>query len=312
MRQWLQIIKETSIGTTPAADSSNSIWIDIEETDPGITVTPSIYNVRSALPNRGVVNRISGSGSDAIAGNLSTKLYHEHADFWKEAVFVPSIRNTDEPYLPTYTITRVWRSNAWTARVEQYKRCQFQSVTLTGSNQPGQDPIAIDLTVIGGEYKDDASLSAPACTVFPTELYLWPMTELKLNNVSIRQHLKGWQLTINHAVTPSRSVERYPNFYTYGGWSPELSFTTDLNNHDFRAKYLSIRSSFSSAIYAADNMLELTYAVDKKITFPFYNAMFSVNNPQRPPGGEHTQASTILPHYDCTNLDMTCTVTNPE
>ena len=40
MRQWLQIIKESTIGTTPSADSTNSVWIDIEETDPAVNLTP--------------------------------------------------------------------------------------------------------------------------------------------------------------------------------------------------------------------------------------------------------------------------------
>ena len=72
-----------------------------------------------------------------------------------------------------------------------------------------------------------------------------------------------------------------------------------------------IRTAFADAIYATNNSFVMTYAADKKVTFNFFNAMFSALNPQRPPGAPHTQNATITPFYDCTNLDLTCTITNP-
>jgi len=311
MRQWIQIIKETAIGTTPTADSTNSIWIDIEETDPGITVTPSMFNIRTALPKRGVTNRISGSGSDSVAGTLSTALYHEHASFWHDAVFEPSIRNTDEPYLPTYTINRAWRDDGWVSRVEQYKRCVFQAATITGTNAQGSDPIRLQLTVIGGELNTGASLAAPACTVYPDELYLWPMTDFELNDISLKSYVRSVSLTIAHTVTPRRHMNRYPDGYTYSSWAPSFAVEMDMFSHAFREQYLDIRTAFANAIYATNNALTFTYAVDKIIKFDFYNAMFSALDPQRPPNGDHTQSATIVPFYDCTNMDLTCTVTNP-
>jgi len=85
----------------------------------------------------------------------------------------------------------------------------------------------------------------------------------------------------------------------------------DMFSHDYRTQYLDIRTAFADAIYASNNSFVLTYDVDKIVTFDFYNAMFSALDPQRPPGSDHTQSATIVPFFDCTNLDLTCTITNP-
>jgi len=311
MRQWMQIIKETAIGTTPVASGLNSIWIDMEESDPSINLTPSMYQIRSALPKRGVTNRLTGSGTDNISGSFNVGLYHEQVAFWKDAVFEPSLVSTVYPFLPTYTINRAWVDDGYVARVEQYKRCLFSACTITGSNADGGDPIRMDLTVIGGEYNSGATLTAPACSVFPTELYLWTGTDYELNDVSLKQYIRSLSLTITHSVAPVRHMNRYPDRYGYYGWNPAFAVEMDMFSHAYRTKYLDIRTSFASAIYATNNMLEFTYAADKKLTFNFFNAMFNQLDPQRPPGGDHTHSAGVIPYYDCTNLDMTCTVTNP-
>jgi len=311
MRQWMQIIKETDILTTPTASDSNSIWIDLEESDPSINLTPSMYQIRSALPKRGVTTRLSGSAQDAIAGSFSVALYHEQANFWHDAVFEPTLVSTIYPTLPTYTINRAWVDDGFISRVEQYRRCVFSACTITGSNAAGSDPIRLNLTVLGGEFVSGVTLTAPACTVFPDELYLWTGTDIKINNTSIKSYVRGFTHTITHTIQPRRHMNRYPDGYTYSGWNVSLGIDMDMFSHAYREQYLDIRTSFADAIYASNNYLEFTYAADKKVKFDFYDAMFSALDPQRPPSGDHTQAATIIPHYDCTLLDMTCTITNP-
>ena len=313
MRQWLQLIKEDTPGTTPTADANNSIWIDMEETDPAINLVPTMFQIRSALPKRGVTNRIAGSSQDSINGSIATALYHEQANFWKSTVFEPVLGASPLylPSLPTVTINRGWVDDGGTARYEQYKRCLFSGFTLNGSNEGTGAPIRLSVNIIGGEFNGSATISPPACTVFPTELYLWSMCDFELNNTSIKSYVRSLSLSVTHNVTPRYHMNRFPDSYGYHGWSPSFSVGMDMFSHDYRTQYLDIRTAFADAIYASNNSFVLTYAVDKVVTFDFYNAMFSALDPQRPPGSDHTQSATIVPFFDCTNLDLTCTITNP-
>lgn len=313
MRQWLQIIRESTIGTTPVADANNSIWVDIEETDPAVNLTPVMFNIRTALPRRGVTNRISGSAQDAISGTITTALYHEHANFWESTVFEPTVGASPLflPSLPTVTINRGWADDGGTVRYEQYKRCIFSGFTLTGSNEGTGAPIRLSVNVIGGEYNGSATISPPACSAFPTRLYLWSGVDFKLDNVSLKNYIRSISMSVTHAVSPRMHANRYPDSYGYFGWSPSIQVGMDMFSHAYRTQFLDIRTAFADAIYATNNKLELTYDADEKVTFDFYNAMFSALDPQRPPGGDHTQNATIVPFYDCSNYDMTCTITNP-
>ena len=313
MRQWLQIIKEATPGTTPTATGANSIWLDMEENDPGINLVPTMFTIRSALPRRGVTSRLTGSSQDAINGSISTALYHEQANFWKDTVLEPT--QGAPPYyvpsLPTVTINRGWLDNGGTVRYEQYKRCTFSGFTLSGSNQGSSAPIRLSVNILGGEYNGGATIAPPACSVFPTLVYLWSMADLKINNVSLKPVVLSLSVQATHAVTPVYHMNRFPDRYSYTGWSPSVTVAMDMDSHAYRTKYLDIRTAFASAIYATNNNIELTYAADRKVRFDLYNAMFSELSPQRPPGGDHTQNGTVVPYYDCTNLDMICTITNP-
>lgn len=313
MRQWLQIIKETVPGTTPAATGTNSIWLDMEENDPAINLVPTMFTIKSALPKRGVTARITGSSQDTANGSIQTALYHEQAQFWKDVVFEPTLGASPYfvPSLPTVTINRGWLDNSGNVRYEQYKRCSFTSFSLSGSNQGSAAPIRLSLNLIGGEYNGGATIAPPSCSAFPTSVYLWSMADFKLNNVSLKSVVLSLSVQATHGVTPVYHMNRYPDRYTYTGWTPSVTVAMDMDSHTYRTKYLDIRTAFASATYATNNNVELTYAADKKVKFDLYNAMFSELNPQRPPGGDHSQNGTIVPYYDCTNLDMTCTITNP-
>jgi hypothetical protein len=312
MRQWLQLIKEATVGTTPTADSTNSIWIDLETSDPAINLVPSMFTIRSALPHRGVTNRLAGSSQDAISGSIETALYHEQANFWHDTVFEPTVSGTyNVTSLPTVTINRGWLDETETVRYEQYKRCILTGFSINGSNSASGAPVRLSVNVLGGEYNGSATIAPPGCSDFPVKLYLWSMTDLVLNDVSIKSYLSSLTIAATHTVTPKIHANRYPDSYRHGGWEPSVTAGMDMFSHAYRTKHLAIRTAFADAIYATDNYVEFTYDADEKIKFDLYNAMFSALTPNRTPGQPHTQAATIVPYFDCTNKDMTCTITNP-
>lgn len=311
MQYWMQIIKEATVGTTPTADADNSIWIDLGTTDPGIVYTPEITEIKSALPRRGVTSRFAVSTRGSVSGSLTTGLYHEQADFWNAVTLSQTIGGS-APYpasIPTVTINTGWTDDGGTARYEQYKRCIIPTYSLSGSNT--QDPINLTVSVVGGQYNGGATIAPPACSNFPVELYLWNMTTLELNDTQIENYLLSWTIAGNHTITPRRHINKYPDTFHYGGFAPSLNVSLDMFSHAYRTQYLDIETAFADAIYSTNNKLELTYAVDKKVTFNLYDVMFRSLTPSRTPGQPHTQSATIVPFYDCTNLDMTCTITNP-
>lgn len=314
MRQWLRLVKEDTPGTTPTPDADNSIYIDMEENDPAINLVPVMYKIRSAMPKRGMVDRLTGSAQDGINGSIPTALYHEQADFWRATVFEPAYSGTapNPPTgLPTVTVDRGWLDDTGTARYERYKRCMFNAYTITGSSDGAAAPIRLSVNVIGGEYDGTATIAAPSCTAFPTELYLWSMCDFELNDVSLKSYVSSLSLNVTHLITPRQHMNRFPDSFGYHGWEKSFSVEMDMFSHAYRAQFFDIRSSFAEAIYATNNSFAMTYATDKKVTFNFYNALFSALDPRRPPGGNHTQSATIVPFFDCTNLDLTCTITNP-
>ncbi len=307
----MQIIKEATVGTTPTADADNSIWIDLGTTDPGIVYTPEITEIKSALPRRGVVSRFAVSSRGTVSGSLTTGLYHEQADFWN-AVTLSQTVGGSAPHpasIPTVTINSGWTDDAGTARYEQYKRCIVPSYSISGSNT--QDAINLNVSVLGGQYNGSATIAPPACSAFPVELYLYNMTSFLLNNVQIKDYLLSFTIAGNHTITPRRHINPYPDTYHYGGFSPSVSASLDMFSHAYRTQYLDIETAFADAIYATNNAIVLEYDTDKKVAFNLYDAMFRQLTPNRTPGQPHTQAATIVPFYDCTNLDMTCTITNP-
>lgn len=312
MRQWLQLIKESTPGTTPAADATNSIWVDLETSDPAINLVPAMFTIRSAMPHRGVTNRVTGSSQDNVSGSIETALYHEQANFWHDTVFEPTVSGTyNVTSLPTITVNRGWLDETEAVRYEQYKRCIFTGFSLSGSNNASAAPVRISVNLIGGEYNGAATIAPPACTAFPVKLYLWSMMNLVVNNVSMKPYMTALSVAATHTVTPKIHANRFPDSYRHGGWEPSVTAAMDMHSHEYRTKFLSIRQAFADAIYATNNYVELTWDADEKIKFDLYNAMFSALNPSRVPGQPHTQDATIVPYFDCTNKDMTCTITNP-
>jgi hypothetical protein len=312
MRQWLQLIKEATPGTTPTADAANSIWVDLETSDPAINLVPAMFTIRSAMPHRGVTNRLAGSAQDNISGSISTALYHEQANFWHDTVFEPTVTGTfNVTSLPTVTVNRGWLDETETVRYEQYKRCIFTGFSLTGSNAASGAPMRLTVNLIGGEYNGGATIAPPSCSAFPDELYLWSMCDMYLNNASIKTYLSSLTIAATHTITPKVHMNRFADSFRHGGWEPSLTAGMDMFSHAYRTQFLDIRTAFADAIYATNNYVEMTYAVDKKVRFNLFNAMFQALNPERVPGQPHMQNATVVPFYDCTNYDMNCTITNP-
>lgn len=310
MRQWLKIMKEDTYGTVPTdPDPTDVIWIDMEENDPTIDVTPQMYVINSALPSRGVTKRLTGASQYSVGGQIQTALYHEHANFWEEAVFEPTV-TSGIPNLPSYTIHRAYADNGGVVKAEQFTGCKFTAVTVTGSNQAAQAPIRLNLTVQGSRYIEDVALTAPTCSVFPTSVYLWSGVDLDIGGTSLKSLIRDLNLSITHRTNPIFHANQYADRIAYYGWDVSLATNYDMESHTIRNKFLDILTSFSAAKYNT-GFVDFIYAVDKKVRFNLYNVLFSAVNPQRPPGGDHMYAATLGPYYDCTNLDMTCTVTNP-
>ena len=309
MRQYIKIQKETTYNTPDT--NGDSIWLELAESDATIDAVPSMFTVRGARPSRGVVDIHSGATQYVVAGQIQTQLYHEQADFWHDAVFEPTVTNSI-PNLPSYTIYRSYVSNAGVARVERFSGAKFTTATITGTNAAASAPITLQLSLIASQWTDTGvTLTAPACGDFPDELYLWSMTDLTVGGTSLAGSMQSASIAINHAMSPIFHVNKYPDRISYYGWNPSVSTSLDLDSHAYTSKFQSILTSFASASYATNNKLEFTYANDKKVTFNLYNAHFRQLSTSRPPGGEFMQSATINPQYDCTNLDLTCTITNP-
>lgn len=309
MRQYLKIQKETTYNVPDT--SGTAIWLELGESDATIDAIPSMFTVRGARPSRGVVDIHMGSTQYAVSGQITTQLYHEQANFWHEAVFEPTV-TSNIPNLPSYTIYRSYVSNAGVSRVERFSGVKFASASLSGSSAGNQAPVAMQLSLVGSQWTDTGiTLAAPACVDFPTQLYLWPMTDLVLGGISLKGSMRSASISITHNMNPVFHVNPYPDRISYFGWTPSISTQLDLDSHAFTSKYQSILTSFDSAKYATNNKLEFTFAADKKVTFDLYNAYFTQLGTTRPPGGDFMQSGTIQTKYDCTNLDVTCTITNP-
>lgn len=313
MRQYLKIMKESTYNTKPTTPAaSDVIWLDMAENDPQIDVVPSIWQIRGSMPKRGLTNRLMGSSQYGIQGSLQTYLYHEQADFWKAAVFEPTYnQTTNVPDLPSYTIQRAWVDNNNTVKVEEYNGCKFTGATLTGSNAGAQAPIQLSLNVVGSKYVENGSLTAPGCGDLPDDVHLWSGVDFLLGNTSLKAIVQNLTLSIQHNMNPVFHANKYADKIRYYGWNPSINATWDMDSHAYRNKFLDIIDSITSAQYATNNKVEFTYAADKKVTFSLYNVMFQNVTPARPPGGDFTESGTLMPNFDCTNLDMTCTVTNP-
>jgi hypothetical protein len=312
MRQYIKIVKE-SVYNTPAASpaASDIIWLELAESDASIDATPQVYTIRGARPSRGVVDINTGASQYAVAGSITTQLYHEQANFWKTAVFEPTV-TSGIPDLPSYTVFRSYASNGGTWRTERFTGCKFTGVTLSGSNAAAQAPVTMTLNLVGSQWTDTGvSLTAPGCTDFPTSVYLWSGTDLLLNNTSLKSVMRSASIQIQHNTNPIFHANQYADRIAYYGWNPSLSVQMDLDSHVYTSKMMSILTSFSSAQYATNNKLEFTYAATKKVTFNLYNVVWNQLSTSRPPGGDFMQNGSLKPYYDCTNLDVTCTITNP-
>lgn len=312
MRQFIKIVKETTYNTPQASPPAGDvIWLELAESDATLDATPQLFTVRGARPSRGVVDINTGASQYAVAGSITTQLYHEQANFWKTAVFEPTVTN-GMPDLPSYTIFRSYASNAGVFRVERFTGVKFTSVTLTGSNQAQQAPIQMSLNLVGSQWTDTGvTLTAPGCSDFPTSLYLWSGTDLLLNNTSLKSLMRSASITLQHNTNPIFHANQYADRIQYYGWNPSIGVQMDLDSHTYTQKMMSILTSFASAQYATNNKLEFTYAANKKVAFNLFNVVWNQLSTSRPPGGDFLQSGGLKPYYDCTNLDVTCTITNP-
>ena len=311
MRQYLKISKEATYNVAPTIAGTagvDFIWVELAENDPSIDMKPTTYTINSARPSRGVTAVNTGASQYAVGGNIQTYLYHEQAAFWNIAAFIPTVTN-GIPDVPSYTIHKSYADNSGTFRGEQYTGCKFNSATLTGSNSGTGAPIGLSLGVVGSKLADNVVLASPVCTTFPNKLYLWSMCDLMLGGVSLKGIMRSASLSIAHKTNPIFHANQFADRIAYYGWQPKISSTWDLDSHAYTTKFRSILTSFTAAQYnSGANKFELTYDATNKTTFTLYNVVIGSLNTSRPPAGDFTQSAEMMPFYDCTNMDMTCTV----
>lgn len=312
MRQYVKISKETTYNTTPTVAGANGvdyIWVELAENDPNIDVQPVTYQINGARPSRGVVPISSGSSQYNVAGQFQTYLYHEQANFLKTAVLEPTV-TSNVPNLPTYTIQRAYVDNNNNWKYDTFNGCKFTAASISGSNAGASAPIQLQLSVTGSKWTTGTSFTAPGCTDFPTNVYLWGDIDFSLAGTSLKSLMRSLSISIQHKTEPIFHANQFCDRINYYGWTPTVASTWDLESHTYTDKMRSILTSFASAQYAT-GLVSFTKSITQKVTFNLYNVLLQQLQTAKPPGGAFTQNASLIPYYDCTNLDMTCTVTNP-
>ena len=93
----------------------------------------------------------------------------------------------------------------------RYKRCVLTGYTVSGSNSGTAAPIRLSVNVIGGEYDGEATITPPACTAFPTELYLWSMCDFRIErrfDQELRLVAHAQRHAHHHAATAHEPLSR--------------------------------------------------------------------------------------------------------
>lgn len=314
-RHYLRITREETYNGGPMASptTADQIYVDYGTNAPRIKQTLVVWIHQSVVPSRGVANRLTGSDQYTVGGSLSTLLFHEQAAFWEKAVFEPTVDATTKvESLPSYTIDEAIQSTNGTFWTNRYTGCMFRQATLSGSNEGTRAPIALSVEVVGSTriaVPGTPAFNAAGCSDLPVKPYRWSKSLLFFNGVSLNSVLRSWQLTIAHNLASRINMGQTVTAMKHTGWSPSLQITSDLDDWSLKQAYLDLITSFSLASKDT-NYLELQDSTSTgKTRFDFYNMIVGTFDENLPVGDFFTAQSTLAPYYDCTNLDMTCTVT---
>lgn len=312
INHYLRITKEATFngGAKASPAATEQIWIDYGDQSPAIGHTPITFQHSSVVPDHGLTPRITGADSYNVAGQISTRLFHEQAGFWNEAVLEPTVA-AGYGDLPSYSIDRVIRTNAGTFIKDRYNGCKFAQATISGSNQ--QPIIQLAASVIGGQQVAGEGLAGfattPLCAVLPVELYRWKHHTLVLGALNLDDWVRSWSVTISHRLTPRRNKPAHVTSIGWNGWTPSIQASWDLKDKTLHDKFLSILTSYDAAKYDTAT-LTLDRGSGDSIVFAFGNILFSAMQTQTPPGADFTQSGTLNPHFECGETFLNVTVNN--
>lgn len=292
----------------------SQIYIDYGTQPPNLRRTLSVWNHQSVVPSRGLTNRLTGSDQYAVAGSLQTLLFHEQAEFWKTATFEPTVDGTTKrESLPSYTIDQAIMSNTGIKWTDRFKGCMFTQATISGSNEGTRAPIQLSVNVVGSqriEVPTPPAFDPAACADLPDSPYRWSKSEVVINGVNLKDLLRNYTLTINHQVAQRINMGQYVTALMHTGWSPSLQATIDLDNWDYKTKHFDLLTSFQAARYGTGNHIKFVDpTTGGDTTFTMYNVMVSQFGENLPVADFFTAGVTLMPYYDCVNLDMTCAYT---
>lgn len=316
MRHYVRITREETYNNGPMANpvaGTDQIYIDYGTNPPGIRQNLTVWNHQSVVPSRGITNRLTGSDQYTVAGSLTTVLFHEQAPFWEKAVFEPTVDAiTKVESLPSYTIDQAIQSSNGTMWTDRFTGCMFRQATISGSNEGTRAPITLSVEVVGSTraaVPGSPAFNPASCSDLPVKPYRWSKSELHFNNVTLNPILRSWTLTIAHSIASRINMGQTVTALKHTGWNPSLSITSDIDNWDLKTAYLELLESFDKASKDS-NYLELQDSTSTgKLRFDFYNMIVSSFNESLPVADFFTAQSSLMPYYDCTNLDMTCTYT---
>lgn len=316
-RHFIRITKEKTYGgdpvDTPTA-GTDQIYIDYGTTPPGVRRNLVVWNHQSVVPSRGLTNRLTGSDQYQVSGSLQTLLFHEQAAFWKTAVFEPTVDPvTKRESLPSYTIDQAILSNNSVKWTDRFKGCVFTQATIQGSNEGSRAPIQLSVNVIGSERVEvpvSPAFDPASCADLPDKPYRWSKSQIMLNSVDLKDLLRNYTLTINHQVAQRINMGQHVTAVMHTGWSPSLQATIDLDDWTYKTKHFDLLTSFQAARYATGNTIKFTDPVSGgDTTFTLHNVIVSAFGENLPVADFFTAGVTLMPFYDCTNLDMTCAYT---
>lgn len=315
MRHYLRITREETYNGGPMATpvaGTDQIFIDYGTTPPGIRQNLVVWNHQSVVPSRGLTNRLTGSDQYTVSGRLTTLLFHEQAPFWKAAVLEPTVdATTKETSLPSYTIDQVIMGNGGAKWTDRFTGCMFRSASISGSNEGTRAPITLSVEVVGStraEVPGSPAFNPAGCSDLPVEPYRFGPSSLKFANASLNSVLRSFTLAINHNIASRINMGATVTAMKHTGWTPSLQVVTDLDNFDMKTDYLQLfKDGFAAATKDSNELVLKHDAGASGLTFTFYNLLVSAFNENLPVADFFTADSTLLPYYDCTNLDMKVT-----
>ena len=340
MQCFIKITKEkpyvAATGNTTASGGYNSgavtappptlgkdyIWLDYGTNVPQINQVFTHWNHQSVVPNRGVTVRLTGAEQYTIGGSFQTLLFHEQAEFWKEAVLEPTVPTNNNPFfvqdLPSYQIDRwmVVNGNAkWTDRITG---CKFTSATVSSTSEGARAPVSLTVNWQGStrvEIPVSPAFGAPLCAgdEIPKKPYRWNKSTLTLDTtgttpINMDKILRSWTIEIQHQMATRINKGATVTSMVQTGWTPQLSAVWDIDSWDFKTKYQEIIKGMDTVQYPESTLVLLDTVKDPAkpgdTTFTFINLVIKSLADNLPVADFATQNAVLQPHFDCSKWDM--------